>query len=218
MCWNSDISINTFIFGCMTLIFIFLASFTKYRLEAFKNPLVYLFLSVTVSVQLVEYFLWKNLNNQSMNKLFTRILQILIIIQLPILFLMIEDNTIKYWGLFFFVLYLIVGKIYCIYNPTKYHTSIGKNGHLSWDWIKYDTPISKLLIFIWLAFYVFAALFINNIELTIMILLSLFITLLFYYKDKTFTSIWCWSSNILLIYFIVKILIIKPYYEYNKLC
>ena len=86
--------------------------------------------------------------------------------------------------------------------------------------MKYDgeSTISKIIIFIYLGFYVFASLFINNIEITIMIILTLFITLLFYYKERTFTSIWCWSTNLFLIYFIVKILIIKPYYEYNKLC
>ena len=221
MCWNTDISINTFIFACMALIFIFLASFTKYRLEAFKNPLVYLFLFVVALVQLVEYFLWKNLNNKSMNKLFTQFLQIIIVIQVPILFLMIENTNIKYWGLLFFILFIIFVKWLSMsntYYSTYYRVSIGKNGHLSWDWINLDNNISKILVFIWLGFYVFATLFIKNIELTIMLLLSLFITLFLYYKDKTFTSIWCWSFNLFLIYFIINILIIKPYYEYNKLC
>jgi hypothetical protein len=203
----------------MALIFIFLASFTKYKLEAFKNPLVYLFLFLVALVQLVEYFLWKNLNNKSINKLFTQILQILIVIQVPILFLMIEDKSIKYWGLLIFIIFGICVKwLFNTHYSTKDYVSIGQNGHLSWDWINLDKPLSKILVFIWLGFYIFAALFINNIELTILLLVSLFITLLFYYKDKTFTTIWCWSSNLFLIYFIVKILIIKPYYEYNKLC
>jgi hypothetical protein len=45
MCWNQDISLNTFLFACSALIFIYLAStYTKYKSDTFKNPLVYLFL------------------------------------------------------------------------------------------------------------------------------------------------------------------------------
>uniref|UniRef100_A0A6C0D4C4 Uncharacterized protein n=1 Tax=viral metagenome TaxID=1070528 RepID=A0A6C0D4C4_9ZZZZ len=218
MCWNADISINTFIFACMGLIFIFLASFTKYRLEAFKNPLVYLFYFSGASMQLIEYFLWKNINNKSINKLLSIFALLLILIQIGIIILIIENTTIKYCLLLFFILFTICVNRYTSLNPKQYHTSIAKNGHLSWDWFNFENTISKIIVFIYLGFYVFASLFINNIEITVMIILTLFITLLFYYKEKTFTSVWCWSTNLFLIYFIVKILIIKPYYEYNKLC
>jgi hypothetical protein len=57
MCWNQDISINTFLFACLSLLFIFLTNkFTKYKTKTFDNPLVYLFFLVVASMQLIEFF------------------------------------------------------------------------------------------------------------------------------------------------------------------
>ena len=62
MCWNPDISLNTFLFGVFALLFIFLSNtFSKYKLKEFTNPLVYLFLFQIVVMQLIEFFIWKNL-------------------------------------------------------------------------------------------------------------------------------------------------------------
>jgi len=61
MCWNQDISINTFIFACLSLLFIFFTNtFTKYKTPTFDNPIVYLFLLSVAAMQLIEYFLWRN--------------------------------------------------------------------------------------------------------------------------------------------------------------
>lgn len=42
MCWNADISINTFTFGLFALLFIYIANtYSKYKTKTFENPLVY---------------------------------------------------------------------------------------------------------------------------------------------------------------------------------
>jgi hypothetical protein len=57
MCWNQDISINTFLFVCLTLLFIFITNtFTKYKTPFFNNPLMYLLLLLGASMQLIEFF------------------------------------------------------------------------------------------------------------------------------------------------------------------
>ena len=56
MCWNADISLNTFIFGLFSMIFIFITNtYTKYKTHTFNNPLMYLFLGVVISIQLLEF-------------------------------------------------------------------------------------------------------------------------------------------------------------------
>ena len=41
---------------------------------------------------------------------------------------------------------------------------------------------------------------------------------MWYFKDRTWGTMWCWSSNLMWIYFIIRITIYLPFLEYNKLC
>jgi hypothetical protein len=213
MCWNADISINTFIFACFALVFIFFASFTKYKLESF-NPLVYLFIFEVALMQLIEFFLWKNLKNEN-NYVLTKMAAYLVLLHVPTLMFMITNIQIRNILLFIygiFVLFLLSMKSF--YEQKTFHTTVSKNGHLLWGWVNNHTN----LIYIYIFLYAISVLFTNNIELILMVIGTLFVTLFFFFKEHTFTSIWCWSTNLFLLYFIVKILIILPFYEYNGLC
>jgi len=220
MCWNQDISINTFLFACTSLFFIFLTnSYSKYKLRAFDNPLVYLLLLEVATMQLIEFFLWRNLKNNKMNELLSKIASFFVIIQAPTVMLMIENIKIKYFLLLIYILFFIFYfEFKRNYSPIRFHTSVGKTGHLHWDWINSSGYGNTILLIIYLFLYGISFLLIKNTEIAIMGLLSLFISLLFYYKDEAFTTMWCWSSNLFLLYFIINILIIKPFYEYNGLC
>ena len=69
MCWNPDISINTFLFSCLTLLFIYITNtYTKYKTPLFDNPIFYLLFLAVVSIQLIEFFLWRNLKNKFINE------------------------------------------------------------------------------------------------------------------------------------------------------
>ena len=76
MCWNENISLNTFIFTTAVMIFIWYNNtYTQYKLKEFQNWIAYfLFFSIT-SMQLIEYFLWKSINqkNKFNNTLFTKL-------------------------------------------------------------------------------------------------------------------------------------------------
>jgi len=208
MCWNADISINTFLFALFALVFIFLANtYTKYKQETFKNPLVYLLLLEVASIQLIEFFLWKNLKNKKMNEFLTSLALYIIIIEPLTIMLMIPNKIILISIVLCYLLFLL----------TKYSTSSRsfvtnvKNGHLSWGWINKASPLS---IFIYLFFFVFSMYLINNFLLFLFSIFTLIITLFFYFKDNTFGSMWCWSTNLFLLYFIIDI-IIKPFNEYR---
>jgi len=219
MCWNQDISINTFIFACLALLFIFFTNtFTKYKTKTFDDHLVYLFFLEVAAMQLIEFFLWRNLKNKSLNKLFSQIASVVVLIQPLTLMLMIPNIIIKFVIILLYLIFVIAYYVYRgIYNPIIFHTSIGTNGHLSWEWMNYK-GYENIFSFIYLLFFVTSLLFIKNTLLCLFVLISLIISLFLYYKYDTFSSMWCWYVNLFLLYFIIDILIIKPFYEYNGLC
>jgi len=170
-------------------------------------------------MQLIEFFLWRNLKNNKMNELLSKIASFFVIIQAPTVMFMIENTKIKYFLLLIYIVFFVFYfEFKRNYSPIRFHTSVGKTGHLHWDWINSGGYGNTILLVIYLFLYGISFLLIKNTEIAIMGLLSLFISLLFYYKDEAFTTMWCWSSNLFLLYFIINILIIKPFYEYNGLC
>jgi hypothetical protein len=214
MCWNQDISLNTFIFAILALLFIYLANtFTKYK--NVTTLYFYLFFLLVAFVQLMEFLLWRNLSNKKLNTIFSKILCGLVLIQPIVLIFMIPDVFIK---IFILLCYICV-IIYIIYsNPSRvFRTSIGKNGHLFWEWSNFN---NIYLLFICLIFYIIPLILFKNVILTIItlgtILFSLYINNSF--NTGTFGSVWCWLSNVILLFVIIDILLIKPYYEYNSLC
>ena len=219
MCWNQDISLNTFLFACLALLFIFFTnSFTKYKTKTFDNPLVYLFLLEVAAMQLIEFFLWRNLKNKSLNELLSKIASFFVFIQPATLMLMIPNTMTKYSIVFSYLFFVLAYFGYRgNYNPIIFHTSIGTNGHLSWEWMNFK-GYENIFLFIVLLFYLIPALLVNNFFITLFLFISLIISLFFYYKNNTFGTMWCWSFNLFLLYFIIDILIINPFYEYNGLC
>lgn len=218
MCWNPDISINTFLFSCFTLLFIYITNtYTKYKTPFFDNPLVYLFIFSVVSMQLIEFFLWRNLKNNKMNNFLSKVASFVIILQPFFLMLLIPILKIKkimlFCYLFFMTGYIIYKKIY---NPIHFHTSVGTTGHLSWDFLNHR-GYEYLFDIVYLLFYLSTVFIINNPLLYIFLIPSFLISI-FYFEYNTFGSMWCWISNLFLLYLLVKILIIQPYYEYNGLC
>ena len=97
MCWNPDISINTFLFACFALVFIFIANtYTKYKSSTFKNRLVYLLFFEVALIQLIEFFLWRNLKNKSLNTNLSILVSYVIIVQIATLILMVHNKIAKY--------------------------------------------------------------------------------------------------------------------------
>ena len=65
MCWNENISLNTFLFSIITLTFIYYNNeYTQYKIDSFNNKYVYIFFISIILMQLVEYFLWKSIKTK----------------------------------------------------------------------------------------------------------------------------------------------------------
>lgn len=218
MCWNADISINTFIFGIFALIFIYITNtYSKYKTKTFDNPLVYLLMFEVLCVQLLEYFLWRNLKNEKWNAFLSKLIAFAIATQIITLILMMNPVTYRYSFLVCFAVVLIMYFYYkAKYDPIEFITSIGKNGHLAWNWLK-NKYYGVLFTIVALSFYVLPLFFINNVLLSSFAIFTLAVSL-YYYRDRTIGTNWCWISNFIFFYFILNILFIQPFYEYNGLC
>ena len=135
MCWNKDVSLNTFLFSIFTLFLImYNNTYTKYKINEINNIFAYIFLLSFISMQLIEYFLWQNLNNNFYNKLLSFFAASLIFIQPIASIFIIKDISQRNIMLFIYLLFGIPFSIFKI-NSISFSTSVSKNGHLIWDWI-----------------------------------------------------------------------------------
>jgi hypothetical protein len=222
MCWNENISLNTFIFSVAVLFFIFYNNCcTQYKIAEFADWKMYALFFSFVVMQLIEYFLWKSIRQKDSykNMIFSVLGWIVIrIVQPLILILLIPDKylSIKYLSFLIYFILLIVISIYkYFYNPLEFTTIIGKNNHLLWNWL-YLNNLENILSFVY--FILFIPFF---MRMPLIATISFaFLTYCYINYKSTFTwgSMWCWISNSTLLYFLIQILFIMPYKEYKMLC
>ena len=220
MCWNEDISLNTFLFGCFALIFIYFANtYTRYKSEAYARPIAYVGTFLFVSMQLLEYFIWKNIKNSKRNTLLSKLGLLLIVSQLYFLILFAQpiyySLLLAIYTLFFLSIYLYKS----MYNPFVFKTKVSPNGHLSWEWLRFDgkeRPILWTGLILYLVPWLLAK---RTPYTTLFIGGTLFmIGFVLLQKENTYGSMWCWLINVILLFTMMDILLVQPFREYNGLC
>lgn len=226
MCWNKDISLNTFLFSCFALVFIYITNtYSRYKTPLFKNPLVYLFAFLASSMQLLEYFIWKHLHNKEINTQLSKAGLLLLFSQVFVLILIIDNPLYRMSMLGILLFICILVYLYSLSHPIVFKTREA-GGHLSWDWIilpGLSWFMNLLLLTIGLLLY-FVPLFLIKGSQSMKIRLGLIAAFMYLFaylvgkKDHTYGSLWCWAINLFFIYFIVNILLVQPFYEYNGLC
>ena len=159
MCWNQYVSLNTFIFSVFVLILIwFNNKYTQYKTPLFNNKFTYFFFFSFMLMQLIEFFIWRNLDDKFLNHILSIIGMFLVIIQPIASLLMLKDESLKYKLI---TLYSIVAFPFFIYQnyDHKMTTVVSKLGHLNWKW-NYLTGYNQLLYlyevcvgFIYIQFY-----------------------------------------------------------------
>lgn len=216
MCYNETISLNTFIFSMTVMAFIYYNNqYTQYKVKAFQNKYVYLFFISIVSMQLVEYFLWKSIKtgNVRMNEIASTIGWIVIRILHPVSFLSLLDNTSLRNLLV--VSYLICLFIFTMFfrKPIDFLTTV-KDGHLFWNWLHGGKIESLVYGLVYFAFLIPSFMKFPWMSVVAMI----YFIYLYFYRNNNWGSMWCWSINLVFIYYLVWILVVLPYHEYNGLC
>lgn len=191
MCWNADVSLKTFIFSTIPLILCL-----YYKLINIKQ---YLIFQTFVSIQLVEYFLWTNLNHKGWNRFFS-VIGFIVIFLLPAFTIYGGQNKYtKNVLALYFITYLYI--LFTI--PIDFSTSIAPNKHLLWNWLK----MPLYIIILWTLFFMYSSIYsiylgdYTDINIVFFVALTYIITFYSYYTSNTFGTMWCWVANLISVYF-----------------
>jgi hypothetical protein len=96
MCWNENVSLNTFLFSSFVLLLIFYNNtYTQYKIKHFNSAWDYFFFISFISMQLIEFFIWRNINNTFYNHIFSTMAALLIFIQPVISLMLLPDISLR---------------------------------------------------------------------------------------------------------------------------
>ncbi len=197
MCWSAEVSLHTFIFGVISAIIV-------YSLNVVSVYTIFIFLLFT-SIQLLEYFAWTYIDNKKINEILSYIGAFLIIIQMIMVNYLLPNKKESRILLIAYSIFLILFILIELKN-IKFKMTRGENGHLVWHWM--DIPLPWAIIGV-ITFYLIP-IYLSKSYIGVCFTGIIFFTSLYYYfKAKTWGTMWCYFSNIAWIFFIIKSIIIK---------
>ena len=177
MCWSADGSLATYTLA------MFLAAIHKGI--GVMDPSMWALRVVYSHMQLVEYFLWKNLDVPDRNKFWSGVGLFLLAIQ-PIIASMMLPVALRNK---FLVMYTTFVASYFLTNKVNLTTEVGGNGHLKWNWLP---SLFSPWALIWLGF-VLAPIYHMGLSVHGAII-TYFISAYFNDKYGTAGSYWCWFA------------------------
>lgn len=213
MCWNQYVSINTFVFGIFVLLLVaFNNSYSNYKIDFFNNTYAYFFVITVITMQFFEFLLWRNINNTKINQIVSILGLILLALQPLASLLLIQNINLRNTLL---PIYVVPALIYLTYTilTTNIHTIVSKAGHLSWYWTNPNDKIFNIIVLIFYMIFLFFPMIYNKYYKALLLLLLFFVFKYYYQKDGSANSLWCFSVNIVMLYFLIQILLIFPFNE-----
>ena len=210
MCWNAEVSLNTFVFSIFVLLFVYYNQiYTKYKIPGFDNIWLYIFLLSAYLMQLIEYFLWTNIKNKY-NNLFTKAVVILLFCQ-PIASLMLLTNiSLRNTIITLYLLFAVPYTAYIILHK-KLRSTVSPGGNLNWN-----IPAPWWMLWAWVFIFLFSFMYEQKWPSLLFAIITFGV---FIYKEMTSSpSMWCWVINILSIYYASYILFYLPFCENKSVC
>lgn len=174
MCFSFEVSILTYIFGMLSA---FIIGFKKELIL----PIVF------TQMQLIEGLIWK----------FPQYNYILSILAFLIIFIEPIASIISYSTNYYMIIFYLILTPYIFNNTDKFITTIGRNGHLRWNWL--DLNWIQIILFAFFLLYP-----IKNILGLIFTIFILVISLYYGYNDQTFGTNFCYWINLIWIYLLIK--------------
>ena len=205
MCWNADVSLNTFIFSFFTLLLIaYNNTYTKYKIKELDNPFAYIFIFSIISIQLLEYFLWNNLGNKDINHILSLVGTFIIYIQPITALFLLKDIAMRNRLIFIYLLSLPV----LLYQMNKIQilTLVSKTGHLQWNW-----PNMGFVAFMYILFLFYPLIVEKFYTIASAAAILLLLSIYSYGQDNSYKSFWCWYANIFMIMYAFKLLVYLPH-------
>lgn len=201
MCFNAETSITAFIVGSIFTALNIHKGYSKLS----KFHLLFGYISIfIVIIQLLEFIIWKNLKNHTINNIASLIINIITAYQ-PVIFILIYsfiyNKKIESLLSLLFIVYIIVH----LFNITdiiksKLVTTIDKSGKLLWPESSLQTPIVYWII---LSIFLYKLYKLYNINIRKSLFIVLIVTLftlwmVYLQKPKSFRSVaglfstlWC---------------------------
>lgn len=209
MCWNEHVSLNSFLFSAGMLgLLVYNNTFTPYKIAGW-NVFYYFFAASFISMQLVEYFLWRNMGNAAQNKFWTNAGQGLLVIQPIVSLLMLGDPALRIGLLLTYGVF--IAHLVAKYDVTNLSTRVAPNGHLHWQWAK----VSWLERLTWLFFLMFSLVYNKYYKTSAVGLLLFAVTYYSYHQHQTAGSMWCWMVNLSMLAYAVALLVVFPFMEHG---
>ncbi len=211
MCWNKEISLNTFMFSSFVLLLImYNNAYTQYKIASLNNIWIYIFFSSFILMQLIEYFIWKNIHDPMYNRIFSSLATVLLFFQ-PIASIMLINNyTLRSNLLTSYLIFSIPFMIYRFMTKPIY-TTITPLNHLEWNFILYkNSIIDNILLIMWFIFFLFPLFYSGKTMGGLFGVVTLLVIIYHYIKDGSIWSMWCWVVNTIMIYYAAYLLIYLP--------
>jgi hypothetical protein len=213
MCWNKDVSLNTFLFSSFVLLLVWYNNnYTQYKVPGFENKWTYLFFISFFVMQLAEYFIWVNINNKFYNSLFTIIAAIILFLQPLASSLLMTNNKFRDLFIKIYLLLFIPYGLIKLYTY-NFYSSVSPLGHLQWNFGKNIKNINNLFWVLWTFFFLFPLIYQKNFIVFLFGFFTLLLMLYNYYKDNSAGSMWCWIVNSCMLYYAIYLILYLPFYK-----
>lgn len=213
MCWNAEVSLNTFLFSSFVLcLIIYNNTYTQYKIKDFNNIWIYLFFVSFILMQLFEFFIWRNVDNKLYNKLFTILATLLLLVQPIASNMLITNKSVQQSMLFVYMICMVPFAIYR-FMTQKINSTISDLGHLQWNMLLDNkSKIDNVIITIWFIFFLFPLFYQKKTFGFLFGAITLLIMIYKYYKDNTVGSMWCWVVNSIMVYYAIYLLLYLPFF------
>ena len=150
-----------------------------------------------ISMQLLEYFAWGNINNKQIISLLSKIGLALVLLQPLLIFTPSLPVNVLYPFIGLYITFIIAG--FTLIKPLSdivFSMHKAANGHLAWEWLE----LPYIIPLIWFSFFIFPLIYSKRYLFTSLMTLAFGISFLTYYESNTWGSTWCWLSNIYSLY------------------
>lgn len=187
MCWNAEVSLQSFVVGILAI-----------GLGAYRNtPIpVLLFCLSIVLMQFIEYIVWSNYDNKEINRGASIAAAGLLWVQPIASILTLPPSMTRTVALGAYTGLSLLGAL--LGADRDYSMTRAPNGHLAWNWLEKDwkTAMSLMVYFVFLL----APLLISQKFVLLGLALgTLAVSLFTYWRDNTWGSMWCWIVNVIAI-------------------
>lgn len=150
------------------------------------DPKLWVLMVVFTQIQLVEYFLWKNLKVPRLNALGSKAAALVILLEPIAAIYMINNVALRNKLLLVYAVY--VAALFMT-QTFDFRTTIGGNGHLRWQWMP-----SWILVIPWIVFLIAPFLITGRYKGFALAIVTLLTSVYFYRNYGTVSSMWCWIA------------------------